>query len=731
MLDSEISKIVDAYTTVLKPRKPRKPVEATIIGLDSEFDGDGLICYSLAIKVDGRVISKVHYPGKPTLTSLEFATLISQFLRETGVEAQSKPVFLVSHFAQSELKHLEDLWSTLKIKVINRSMFGELGGIRIIDSLGFFPVALEKIGEWVGLEKISLEGLDGYPEEYWKSNMRLLHEKHPQIFEEYARRDSEILVEAFSRLRNNILKEWGLDILHSYTIAHLSGEIFTTRFLTEPVEPVTEEWQPYQVRNTRGEWVTRWRKTKVYGGSKDKRYFAMRTYWGGRREAFIRGLVKEPIEVYDVKSMYPTCARTPLPLKNTEWHHITGVENLNSILDGIGYVHCEFQFPPEVYAPCLPVYDSRFPKLLYPLEGESWCTTYELELASRLGVKIKSLEAWVFHPTSQEGNHPLKQFIEGWFNMKSKFKEGSLEYETSKLIMNSLIGKLAQRDDELTVEGYQTLLETLNYNFEEFQKVLSNIEQRRKIRNPIETGSLWSPEWASLITGLGRALISELMNVGEALTGHTDSIMVLKGSKIQCKALETLTTLGSTLEKKLEAEAIWIGRSALYGIIRNGKIVKVAHHGYPTNTHEEFARILEANLKEQAPAINECHKTHLVTPKEALKKGLKLGEPTLKNTKITWDWDYKRMLQNLQNPEVNIWITHSNTRAWLNIHEALKNLEAQKPINQKYKPPQRKLTEETLKEALHKIEGGESIRKVARELGVTHVALLKQLEKHL
>jgi response regulator of citrate/malate metabolism len=88
----------------------------------------------------------------------------------------------------------------------------------------------------------------------------------------------------------------------------------------------------------------------------------------------------------------------------------------------------------------------------------------------------------------------------------------------------------------------------------------------------------------------------------------------------------------------------------------------------------------------------------------------------------------------LQNPEANIWSTYSNTRAWLNIHEALRNLQAQKPTTQKYKSLERKprkLTEETLKEAIHRIETGESIRKVARELGVTHVALLKQLEKHL
>lgn len=733
MLDSEISKIADAYTTVLKPKRLRKAIDnPVIVGLDSEYDGHGLISLQFSIKKsDGLIHTRIFYLNQPSLSSQEFTGLLKQFIRESNVPVP-RTVYVVSHFSQSELKHLADLWSNVKVRVVNRSMFGELKHddltVKFIDLFAYYPTSLEVIGQLTGKQKMSLEGLDGLSGEYWKANMRLLHEKHPDIFEEYASRDSEIVTEAFNQLRSLILNEWGIDVLHTVSLAHLSAQIFTGAFLTKPVEPVKYEWTPFQTRKSSGEWTTRWRKTWVYSGSRDKRYFAMKAYWGGRREAFIQGLIKEPVEVWDVKSMYPTMSKLPLPVQTTRWSFIQGIENLDSILDGVGYAHCTFRFPEDTYAPSLPVYDSRLPKLIYPLEGESWCTTYELNLAVRLGAQINSLEAWVFYPTDEEKNHPLKAFMEHFYALKSKAKEGSLEYETVKLIMNSLIGKLAQRDGELTVEGYQGLLEALNYNWDEFSQALRSLELKSKIRSPVYTGELWAPEWASLITGASRAVISEIMNTSQALTGHTDSAIILKGSKIKCEATSLLEALGSKLEFKLEGDSAWIGRSALYSIIQNDRIVKVAHHGIPTDTHEDFARILQANLQAQAPIINQAQKTHLTTPKEALRKRIPLGAQTIKTYKINWAWDYKRALIN---PDINIWSTWTPTRAWLNLNEALKTLEAQKPRSQKWKPQaeKTKLTPEILNQAIKMIENGESIRQTAKQLGVSHPALIKALRK--
>ncbi|MDI6715310.1 MAG: DNA polymerase [Thermodesulfovibrio sp.] len=449
----------------------------------------------------------------------------------------------------------------------------------------------------------------------------------------------------------------------------------------------------------------------------------MKCYWGGRREAFFRGLINSPVEIWDVKQMYPTMAKLPLPNKDTEWHFLEGSENLQNIIGGIGYVHCSFRFPETTEYPCLPVFDSRFSKLVFPLEGESWATTYELKLALKLGCEFRDVKAWVFYPTENERNHPLKQFMEYFTDLKNQNPEGSMFYETSKLLMNALIGKFCQRDPEYSIETYQNVLASLGYDYTQFQEIMKHLEYRQKFKNPINVGSSWSPEWSSLILGSSRAIISEIMNVSKAITGHTDSVIVFKGSKVKCEALDMLYRLSSDLEHKAyyDSDSFWICRSAVYSPLRNRVTIKPTHHGYPTDTHEDFGKIIEANLKAQKPVINECYKTHLTTPKEALRTGQRLSSQITKITKITWDWDYKRKLLN---PHVNLWSEYSPSKPWKNVQEILQALNKLQPLNQKWKnsKPQGRplaLTKEQQTEILKLRKKGVSIRETAQELNLS------------
>ncbi|MEM2367013.1 MAG: DNA polymerase [Candidatus Bathyarchaeia archaeon] len=755
MLDKDIENLVGAYSQVLKPRKPLKPIiNPLILALDTEFDSLGLIslCFAYQSPMDGSIYSRIYYSSKPTITIENLYGLIVDFCRAYDIALQPT-IYLVCHFAQSELQHIPDLWRKLKIKVYQKSMFGEwesegyeCGGqvslgktkIKIVDSYAHFLCGLDKVAKSIGMEKVSLEGLENKPESYWKTNMRLLLEKHRDVFEHYAKQDSEILIRAFNERRKWFLENFNIDILRLSTLAQTSSQVFTARFLTEPVEPVKYEWTSFN-RQVKGEWKTGWRRTWVYSGSRDKRYFAMKCYWGGRREAFFRGLINSPVEVWDVKSMYPTMAKLPLPVKDTEWFYLEGQDNLKSIVEGIGYVHCQFKFPEDTDYPCLSVFDSRFPKLVFPLEGETWATTYEIRLALKMGCKITNPRAWVFYPTSQEKNHPLKAFMEYFYKVKNQNSEGSMPYETAKLMMNALIGKFCQRDPEYSVETYQNVLASLGYDIGKFQEVMKSLENRQKFKNPINVGNCWSPEWSSLILGSSRAVISEIMATSQAITGHTDSVIVFKGAKVECEATRLLRALGSDLEHKTQydGEALWICRSAVYSPLRKvtGNLwcpIKPTHHGYPVDSHEDFGKIIQANLEAQSPVVNECFKTHLVTPKEALRQGLKLGSQITKKTQIAWEWDYKRRLLN---PNVNQWKDYSPSKPWRNINETLEALNVAKPRNQKYrslkhKRSLHKLTSEQLNEAFKRIEKGEPFRTVAKDYGVSHVALIKLWKKH-
>ncbi|MDH7506547.1 MAG: DNA polymerase [Candidatus Thermoplasmatota archaeon] len=732
--------MVDCYTQVLKPRKVLKPIpNPTIIALDTEFDKTGLIslCFSYQSPIEGHVYTKLYVSKHPTITIESLYGLILKFCRAYDIPV-GKTIYLVSHFAQSELQHIPDLWKKLKIKVFHKSMCGEwetpegyecsgelnIGKVKlkIIDTYAHFLCGLDKIAKSIGMEKVSLEGVDNQPESFWKQNMKLLMLKHKDVFEKYAKQDSEILIRAFNQRRQWFLENFNIDILKCVTLAQTSSQVFSTRFLTEPIEPLKFEWTSFN-RKSKSGWRTGWRRTWVYDGSKDKRYFAMKCYWGGRREAFYRGLINEPVEVWDVKQMYPTMAKLPLPNKDTEWHFLEGCENLQNIIDGIGFVYCKFSFPEETEYPCLPVFDSRFPKLIFPLEGESWATTYELKLALKLRCKVKDVKAWVFYPTTSEKNHPLKSFMEYFTKLKNQNPEGSMPYETCKLVMNALIGKFCQRDPEYSIETYQNVLASLGYDYIQFQEILKHFETRQKFKNPINVGSSWSPEWSSLILGSSRAIISEIMSVSKAITGHTDSVIIFKGAKVNCEALNVIRGLGSDLEHKThyDSDKFWICRSAVYSPIKNGNPIKPTHHGYPTDSHEQFGEIIKANLKAQKPIINNCFKTHLVTPKEALRTGQKLGSQITKNTKITWEWDYKRRLHK---PEINLWFNYSPSKPWGNINEILQALNKIQPLNQKWKNGGLKgrpnsLTSEHEAQISKLRQEGLSVRQIAEKLNLS------------
>ena len=64
----------------------------------------------------------------------------------------------------------------------------------IIDSFGHWISGLGATARWIGKEKISLDGVGGKSDYYWKHNMRKLLDKFPEQFWKYALNDSKILM---------------------------------------------------------------------------------------------------------------------------------------------------------------------------------------------------------------------------------------------------------------------------------------------------------------------------------------------------------------------------------------------------------------------------------------------------------------------------------------------------------------------------------------------------------
>ncbi len=648
MLETEIEKLRGAYTETLRPpKRGGRPIyNPQIVFWDTEFDEEGLISIQLAWFDNGDLKTRIIYTDKLDLPSLE------RHLREIYPIGN---IILVSHFSIAELHHLSDLWEA-DLDVIHKGLVGRWRGLIFLDSFLHFWCGLDRVGETIGLKKIELD----------RSQIRKVYRENPELFERYALRDVEILAHAFMKRRRWILERWGIDILNCQTVAQTSMSIFLSNYLYEPVEPLRLGWEIYSKR-VGEEWREYRRKRWFYGGSKDRRFYALRCYWGGRREAFGRGVLRQPIEIWDVESMYPHMALLPLNLASTQWRKVS--EWSETLEDAEGFVRVKFRFPEETMYPCLPVMDGRFPKLLFPLMGESWCTLPEVRLAIKMGVEIQSFEGWIWWPSEREEAHPLREFMLELLQIKRESEKGSVEYETTKLMLCSILGKLVQRNPPYSLRDILEVYRAVGD--EELREFLKRRKTRETIKRAERVSSTFSPEWASLILGRARAVIGDLMNTSKALTGHTDSIIIRRGSPIKCESLNLLRKLGSDLKKEAEGDLFWIQRSAVYALWRKGELQRVAHHGYPTDTHEEFADIITSNLENPENPITKCRKTHIITPKEALRYGLPLGKHIIKEYNISWDWDYKRELCGSIEP---LWTDFVNTRPWNSIEEVLNRL---------------------------------------------------------
>ncbi len=655
------------WDTILKPSKPKRPIDnATIIGFDTEFTSDGrLLSIQFATLKSGKPVSNVRY-----VSSIDKEGLFKQvreFCQDFGIELTDY-VVLVAHFAAAEISHINNFLSDFHLQTYNRALEGSteieyfdpsgrenlfVGGdtrigkarLRIVDLSGFYPMSLEKVGEMYGLGKISLEGIGGKQEDYWKAHMDKVLSQFPSQFEEYARRDSEIAVLAYTRMREFYQANHGLDVLHYKTTPGLAMAIFRTHYLTEPVAPFELHPEGYHYRNRKtGEWKFGHRnRAFLQDAWRKPRYYSMLTYWGGRNEAYGRGILKTPIELYDVDSLYPSSAALqPLPTNRTTWIEFKSLESA----DGLeGFACVEFEFPNNCLYPCLPVPGEMSDKLYFPSAGKSWCTLAEVREALRLGAKIISIRGVGFRPGPEERNHPVRRFALDF--MKKKRETDGAAKATNKMILVSLIGKFVETQKDVELGHVLALIKRGTITPQQAPDIYRQKKGSFR-KQPRDVGSGWWIEAASLILGGARAIMSQFISKG-ALMAVTDSVLLPAGTNIDCPVLADLRSVGSDLKLVCAADTLWSLRTRVYALWNNGKAVKSAHHAFSMQD-DEFVEWAEQCVKSGDVISLTTRRTHLVSLKEAVQKGKQLGTPEIRETKPKMDWDNKRLETIKTNP---------------------------------------------------------------------------------
>lgn len=301
------------------------------------------------------------------------------------------------------------------------------------------------------------------------------------------------------------------------------------------------------------------------------------TYHGARFESIGRGFF-EDYNMYDVNSLYPYAMKmSPLNFSNTPMSNLT----LNDIERGaMGFCRVEFKYRSPVAYPCLPV---REEKLVFPYSGVSYCTSHEL-LNALNDIDIISFSAVGWYPAHEDINHPLSKYIDYVYNEKQLIahqikdleKENNdynyeeimrlqIEYLKSKLKMNSLYGKFAQRNP---------------------------VYDASSDKNISLAGAMFKPDFASLITGYSRKVIHDYMTKYGTIYCDTDSII----SKAD---IEDTFDLGG-LKKEHENIDFMIIRSKLYFGLNpaHDTVKKAAKHGFRISKQDAFDLLRKYDSKE-------------------------------------------------------------------------------------------------------------------------------------
>jgi hypothetical protein len=689
--------VLSAATPTSPETPPRVLNDHIVIAYDCEWDphaaGKPLLSIQFAYLAkdqqgNDKTISAVYDPPGPRINYKQLVQFVVRFIRENKIPAKPSAtgrvyVDLIAHFAQAEISMIENHFRDVAIVPVGgKAHMAGLPSVRvgkktfcvkIIDLYAFFKTGLEEVGEYVGLRKLD-DGVD-------RSRLAELKIRDPAKYDAYARRDVEIPIKAYWEFREQILRAFGIDVLTKRTLPSVAGEIFRRRFLT--VMPVRSRIAKQRHFRPRKDGVVESVEERlVYDGEgasrEERRIFACKCNHGALAEAYVHGFWNGPVDEWDVTSCYPLAAMLqPLPNANTKWFVRTNPGLALADVEGFGFA--EFTFPPETQYPCLVTHRRGYERMAFVLQGETYCTVAELRMAQKLGAVFKKVRLHVFKPTDGERNHDVGRYMQHFFALKKDLAKETLEYEVVKLLMNGLIGKFAERPhpDRLIQEERRVLRE----GWPGVARVVASSPFLQGIyRGQLRTGSLFVPEWSTLILGRARELMADFIQRG-ALLVSTDSVLVPSGTSIECRSRDLLRSVGGDMAKKRTVDAVIIIRTRLYAMLMrpenweklpveergevvarddNWVVVKIARHGVAVDKPDCGRAFLSSLQHKCATAVGAQKKT-LLGAGAAIRAGTEINFERVVGHEPKFAWDGKRALVN---GAVNPWASYSETKPY-------------------------------------------------------------------
>ncbi len=212
--------------------------------------------------------------------------------------------------------------------------------------------------------------------------------------------------------------------------------------------------------------------------------FAALAYHGGRGESYVFG--PTPVGVfydYDLPGAYTTAMCLLRPLDYDNARSCRYADEFHA--DMMGAARVKFRFPVGTRFPCLPVRDNDV--LLFPLSGESVCTSPEIALALAMGAEIEVLNGIIIPWASDEP--VFASFTERVQKQRAAAGKKTLRGQIWKEIGNSLYGKTAQGVHQKRV-----------------------FDPRSGRSDSMPPSAITSPWFAMYVTGFIRAVLGEILH---------------------------------------------------------------------------------------------------------------------------------------------------------------------------------------------------------------------------
>ena len=213
----EMEAILEAPVPTARTSETSLAENVVFLGLDTEWDAKlpnrPLLSVQLAGYVGETRRSRCYDPPGPRLTTDSLLDLVLRFARDEGIvlptstsRKRKSPrctIVLLAHFAGAEIGMIRDHFRDLCIQPIgqkgNHAVFPPMArddvvySIRLLDTFAFFPVGLAVLGDAVGLPKIDVGPRD---------DLARLKKENPNLFDSYARRDAEIVLDMYRQFRD-------------------------------------------------------------------------------------------------------------------------------------------------------------------------------------------------------------------------------------------------------------------------------------------------------------------------------------------------------------------------------------------------------------------------------------------------------------------------------------------------------------------------------------------------